>query len=83
MNPPKDATRTPTFAEIANHRLFLWGIEGVRPVLDSLDRMTLATIALPTAMIVRQKQRMPFRSQPETCTVPVLVSSKRSAGNPN
>ena len=40
--------------------LLPWGIEHVRPMLDALDRTTLARMFLSTAKAVRQEHRMPF-----------------------
>ena len=37
-----------------------WGVEDVGPMLDALDRTTLARMPLFTAKAVRQEHRMPF-----------------------
>ena len=36
-----------------------WGIADVRPMLDALDRTTLASMSPPTAKAIRQEHRMP------------------------
>ena len=41
-------------------RLLSWGREDMGPMLDALDRTTLASMSLSTAKAVRQEHRMPF-----------------------
>ena len=50
----------PAADDTTNHRLLPWSIEDVGPTLDALDGMTLATMSLSTAKVVRQEHRIPF-----------------------